>query len=103
MGKLKIDLLGTSFSVSANEDSEYLNRLLDYYKQITQTFENSGKIKDPLKISILSGIALVDELYAEKQKNAKLLANIQSPTDKKVENITNDMLNLIDKVLYEKN
>lgn len=99
MGKLKIDLLGTSFSVSAKEDSEYLNRLLDYYKQITQTFEETGKIKDPLKISILSGIALVDELYSEKQKNAKLLANIQNQNDEQVEDIANDILDLIDKVL----
>lgn len=99
MGKLKIDLLGTSFSVSAKEDSEYLNRLLDYYKQITQTFEETGKIKDPLKISILSGIALVDELYSEKQKNAKLLANIQNQNDEQVEDIANNILDLIDKVL----
>lgn len=99
MGKLKIDLLGTSFSVSAKEDSEYLNRLLDYYRQITQTFEETGKIKDPLKISILSGIALVDELYSEKQKNAKLLANIQNQNDEQVEDIANDILDLIDKVL----
>ncbi len=99
MGKLKIDLLGTSFSVSAKEDSEYLNRLLDYYKQITQTLEETGKIKDPLKISILSGIALVDELYSEKQKNAKLLANIQNQNDEQVEDIANNILDLIDKVL----
>ena len=99
MGKLKVDLLGANFSVSAQEDSDYLNRLLDYYRQITQTFENSGKIKDPLKISILSGIALVDELYVEKKKNAELLQNLKTDEENQAEKITDEIIKSIDKVL----
>ncbi len=99
MGKLKVDLLGANFSVSAQEDSDYLNRLLDYYRQITQTFENSGKIKDPLKISILSGIALVDELYVEKKKNAELVQNLKTDEENQAEKITDEIIKSIDKVL----
>lgn len=65
MGKLQIELLGASFSAQASEDDAYLAKLLSYYKEITESIKNSSGVKDSLKISILSGIALVDELYKE--------------------------------------
>ncbi len=99
MGKLKVNLLGANFSVSAQEDSEYLTRLLDYYSQITKTFQNSGKIKDPLKISILSGIALVDELYNEKKKNAELEQKLKTDKQNQAEKITDEIIKSLDKVL----
>ena len=72
MGKLQIELLGASFSAQASEDDAYLAKLLSYYKEITESIKNSSGVKDSLKISILSGIALVDELYKEKQKSISL-------------------------------
>ena len=68
MGKLQIELLGASFSAQASEDDAYLAKLLSYYKEITESIKNSSGVKDSLKISILSGIALVDELYRGMQK-----------------------------------
>ena len=40
MGKLKIDMLGTSFTIQANEDNQYLEKLLGYYKRITDDVKN---------------------------------------------------------------
>lgn len=81
MGKLQIKILGTAFSAQANEDDEYLQKLLNYYREITDTIKKSGKLSDPLKISILAGISLVDELYKEKQLNARL--NSENPQKEK--------------------
>ena len=39
MGTLQINILGTSFTIKADEDSEYLNKLLRYYKGVTDTIE----------------------------------------------------------------
>ena len=51
MGKLKIEMLGTSFTIQANEDNEYLEKLLGYYKRITEDVNKIDSIKNPLQNS----------------------------------------------------
>ena len=67
MAKLKIQLLGENFTIQANEDEQYLQKLLGYYQRITNDIQSQNQIKDNLQIAILSGIMLCDELYKEKQ------------------------------------
>ena len=69
MGTLKIDDLNTNFTIQAKEDDEYLQNLLSYYKQMLIQVETGTLLNDNLKISILAGIMLCDELYKEKCKN----------------------------------
>lgn len=100
MGNLQIDVLGTSFTIRANEDSEYLTKLLGYYKRIVSEIENSGSLKDPLQISILAGITLCDDLYKEKGRNAKFQNALErNSTDKEAERITKALIEKIDKAL----
>ena len=54
MGTLHIDTLGTSFVMQANEDEEYLNKLMDYYKKIVNQVETDSKLRDPLKTAIIA-------------------------------------------------
>lgn len=99
MGKIHVDILGTSFSAQAAEDDEYLVKLTSYYKAITDSIRNSAGISDPLKISILAGITLVDELYKEKQKSIKLSKELSTDDDKKAEQIAMSMIEKINGVL----
>ncbi|MBR5934222.1 MAG: cell division protein ZapA [Treponema sp.] len=102
MGLLKVDILGSSFELHANEDDEYLSKLLSYYKQIITEVEKTDHLKDPKKTAILSGILLVDELYKEKEKNARLLKNSassESADDDEINSITGDLISQIEKVL----
>jgi len=101
MGLLKVDILGSSFELHANEDDEYLSRLLSYYKQIIEEVEKTDHLKDPKKTAILSGILLVDELYKEKEKTARLLKNSNSENndDDEINSITGDLISQIEKVL----
>lgn len=99
MGKIHVDILGTSFSAQAPEDDEYLVKLTSYYKAITDFIRNSAGISDPLKISILAGITLVDELYKEKQKSIKLSKELSTDDDKKAEQIAMSMIEKINGVL----
>ena len=66
MGKLQINLLGTSFTIQANEDEEHLQKLLGYYSRIVNDVSKIDSIKTPLQTSILAGIMLCDEVYKEK-------------------------------------
>ena len=99
MGKLVIDVLGTSFSAQADEDDEYLEKLSSYYKEITSTIKKSTNLQDPMKISILAGITLVDELYKEKQKNIILSSNLDNSELRQAEIITQSLIEKIDGVL----
>ncbi|MCR4627409.1 MAG: cell division protein ZapA [Treponema sp.] len=98
MGALKIDLLGTSFAIQAKEDDEYLKRLLNYYKKISDEIENTSGLKNPLQTAILTGLMICDELYKEKSKIAKYTkTNIDS--NEEAERLTLEMIQKIDKAL----
>lgn len=104
MGKLRIEMLGTSFTIQATEDEEYLNKLLGYYKRITQDVEKIDSVKNPLQTAILSGIMIVDELYKEKQKciameNGSYVPPAENPDSEEIERRTLDLIAKIDKVL----
>ena len=99
MGKLRINILGTSFSVKAAEDDEYLQKLLSYYKEITSSIQGTSALKDPLQVSILAGITLVDELIKEKQKNISYSDSEDARNKQEAERITLDMIEKIDRAL----
>lgn len=100
MGNLQIDVLGTSFAIKANEDSEYLNKLLGYYKRIVGQLEKPGTLQSPLQISIISGIMLCDELYKEKGRKVKFQTALEkNSTDEEAEKITKSLIEKIDQVL----
>lgn len=103
MGKLKIKMLGSSFTIQANEDDEYLEKLLGYYKRITDDVKKIDSEQTPMQIAILSGIMLCDELYKEKQKKVameKEISPVQNNSDtNEIERRTLEMISKIDKVL----
>ena len=104
MGKLHIDLLDTSFTVQANEDEEYLKKLLGYYSRIVEDVSKIPSIRTPLQTSILAGIMLCDELYKEKSNVAVLKKGQSLPPEndtisEELERRTIAMIDKINKVL----
>ena len=106
MGRLKIEMLGTSFTIQANEDNQYLEKLLGYYQRITDDVKRIDSIKSPLQVAILSGIMICDELHKEKQnkialENGESVAQISenSIDSDEIQRITLEMIKKIDKVL----
>jgi mannose-6-phosphate isomerase len=61
---LYLDILGPPFSITVDEDSAYLDRLLANYRNAVDDVRKSTglKDKDALKIAILTGFSLCDEL-----------------------------------------
>ncbi|MDR1177735.1 MAG: cell division protein ZapA [Spirochaetaceae bacterium] len=59
---LRISMLGTSFTISADADPEYLERLLENYRRFVEDTKQSTGLNDPLKAAILSGFLLCDEI-----------------------------------------
>ncbi len=97
-GNVQISLLGTSFSIQADEDSEYLARIVEYLEKKVQEIEGSVAIKDPLRIAILTGLLIADELFKQKERDR------QEPIDRdseEVARITQALIDRIDKSLLE--
>lgn len=59
---VQIDLLGTSFSIQTDESPAYIDDLVSELRIRMSKLSTSTRVADPLKLSILSGIVLLDEL-----------------------------------------
>ena len=59
---LSIDLLGTVVTISTDEEEGYLKKLLDKYKRTVENVHQKSGLKDPLKVAVLTGFLLSDEL-----------------------------------------
>jgi cell division protein ZapA (FtsZ GTPase activity inhibitor) len=59
---LRIDILGTSFAIAADEDPAYLESLLNQYRIVIENTRKAARIEDPLKIAIIAGFLLCDEI-----------------------------------------
>ena len=98
-GTLQINILGTSFSIQANEDSLYLDKLLQYYRSTVEDVARSTDLKEPIKIAVLAGIMITDELMKERQNAASTDSLMVNAELSEVEKRTNQMMKKLDQAL----
>jgi hypothetical protein len=95
---LRVDLLGTSFTIAVDEDAFYLKVLLDKYRRVIENAQKMTGIDDPLKTAILAGFLLCDE--AEKLR-ARENTGLGVFDSMRAEELTRDLIDRIDKALPE--
>ena len=71
---MKIELLGTSFSIQTDEDPQYVQDLVDYYRTKVQDVQARITSDDPLKIAIVAGVLTADELFRVRERAADATA-----------------------------
>jgi len=59
---LLINILGANFSITASEDPAYLDEVLTQYQVAVANTQGISGMKDPLKVAILTGFLLCDEI-----------------------------------------
>ena len=91
---LKLDVLGTSFTITADEDEVYLKNVLAQYQAAVKNTQKISGINDPLNVAILTGFLLCDE--ANKIKNSKLQNENESI---EVQNRTMNIIAALDQAL----
>jgi len=91
---LFINILGTSFSITAGEDPSYLNEVLDQYRLAVTNTQGISGMKDPLKVAILTGFLLCDEI-----NKLKLQIEEEQAIAEKVLDRTKAMVLQLDKVI----
>ena len=60
---MQISVLGTTLNIQTDESPEYMDRVLAYLDRRITEIERSLPVRDPLRISILVNILLIDDLF----------------------------------------
>ncbi|MCL2880095.1 MAG: cell division protein ZapA [Treponema sp.] len=87
-----LDILGTSFSITVDEDPEYLNEILGRYRTAVENTRETFNLKDPLTAAILTGFMVSEELYRLQR---------QEEEAREAEEVANTIIARIDKVLED--
>ena len=99
---LNIDVLGSSLHISVEEEPEYLNRLLELYKQkLEETRKNTG-LTDSLKTAILTGFILYDELEKARQTAQEIVIQETEYKLEEAESLTLKLISQLDEILENK-
>ena len=92
---VNIQVLGISFKIQVDEDTEYIEKILKHLDTVISKVELTTSMKDPLKIAILSSVFVIDELMKEKVSK-------QDPyVEKEVSELTEKIISCIDNALDE--
>jgi len=66
--ELCLDILGTSFTITADEDEEYLHKVMTQYRAAVENTKSISGINEPLNVAVLTGFLLCDEINKIKQQ-----------------------------------
>jgi hypothetical protein len=94
----RIDLLGTSIPITADEDPAYLESLLNHYRISIENTQRTTGLTDPLKIAIVSGYLLCDEI--QKLQKTKTGGPLPEESEfEEAERLTLELIARIDEAL----
>ena len=96
---VNIDLLGSSFSVQTDESADYMQALLGRLKERIESMRQTTRVADPLKLSILLNITLLDELLRFKPESRESAG--QKPADDELSSLADKLIAELDKTLGE--
>ena len=89
-----VELLGTSFTIRSEEDPAYLNEVLAYFRERVEATGTQVSWSDPLKLSIVAALNVVDELFKERMVNGTV-----SEEARKTGEIASRLIGQIDRAL----
>jgi len=92
---LLIEILGTNFTISAEETPEYLNTLLDKYRRTIENVQRTTGLQDPLKIAVLTGFLLCDDL----EKAGTAQGSAKNEDQGEAERLTEGMISRLNEII----
>ena len=75
-GRADVEILGQRLSVRGRGTPEYILGLADHLSERVATVREQARVFDPLRLSLLAGLHVVDELYRCRQTEADLVARV---------------------------
>lgn len=103
---LCLEILGTSFTITADEDPAYLDAVLKQYRIVVENTQHISGMKDPLKIAILAGFLLCDEVNKIRKQTGEEREQAEARRageDRELEQCHLNLIAQLDQVLKHKN
>ena len=91
---VEVSILGCSFTIQSHYDPRYMNEVVAYLKGKIREIQNSSGVQDPLKIALLAGLNVADELLRKR-------GDISRENSREIEEITERLIERIDQSLVE--
>jgi cell division protein ZapA (FtsZ GTPase activity inhibitor) len=95
---LLINVLGATFSITAGEDPSYLDEVLAQYKVAVANTQGISGMKDPLKVAILTGFLLCDEINKMKLEIEKEQAKADLKRRAEAQELNRIMGNILSRI-----
>lgn len=102
-GKLKVQLLGASFTLTSDQDSDYLKEVYEGYLDYVSRVQNEIQVKDPLKVAIIAGILAAENRKMESEISAEMDYPLSSEESQAIEMLTTGLIKKLDDCLKNKN
>lgn len=64
-----VDLIGPTFTIQTDESLDYMQSLVLRLRERLDSLKASTKVSDPLRLSVLLNITLMDELLRAREKS----------------------------------
>ena len=87
-GRADVEILGQRLSVRGRGTPEYIQQLADHLNGRIQTVREQARVFDPLRLSLLAGLHVVDELYRSREGegahrvDAQVMARVDRLTER---------------------
>ncbi len=91
---LEVSILGSSFSIQSGNDPLYLGKVVDYLNVKIDEVQKGFTVRDPMKISLLAALNIIDELFQAKGTGGE-------KDSVEITQITNKLIHRIDESLSE--
>ena len=92
---LLIDIFGTNITISTEEPAKYLEMLLGKYRRTIENVQRTTGLKDPLKIAVLTGFLLCDDL----EKAGSAPGAVKDEEQGEVERLTESMISRLSEIM----
>jgi cell division protein ZapA (FtsZ GTPase activity inhibitor) len=98
--QLRVQLLGTSFTIQTDESREHVENVLTCLKKRIAEIREKNPSMEPIKVSLLAGLNLTDELMRQKGDSDTQTSGAARTTDE-IEIITRNLIEKIDGALED--
>ena len=97
--RVKIELLGTTFSIQSDEDPEYIRSMLSYVDEKISQVRKSVHSTDNVKISILTSLLLCDELFKQRLQVPTPPPGLSEDEEQEVQEITQRLIQTLEQAI----
>lgn len=95
---LRLEILGTSFSITTDEEPAYLEEVLSQYRTVVANTHDISGMNDPLKIAILAGFLLCDEINKLRIQTGQERQEAEARREGEVRELEQRAMNLIARI-----